>query len=167
MKKLVLFLCAALISVSSVYSSSDSNSDSDKKAKRSVVRVKGKDAKDNKNAGDTSASLKALMVFDKTTIDLGKIEYGKKAEAIFKFENKGNLALVILSCRADCGCTTPKWTKAPVKPGEKGEISVVYNSEITGPFNKNIVITSNSDGALTQTVTIKGLVERTPQNKDK
>ena len=170
MKKLVLFLCAALISVSAVCNSHDSNQDSDKKKKRSIVRVKSKDTNDDKNAGGTSVGQKALMVFDNTTVDMGKIEYGKKAEAIFKFKNKGNLPLVILSCRADCGCTTPKWTKAPVKPGEEGEISVVYNSEITGPFNKNIVITSNTDGAMTQTVTIKGLVERvsnTSQNKDK
>ncbi|HRW21492.1 MAG TPA: DUF1573 domain-containing protein, partial [Bacteroidales bacterium] len=34
----------------------------------------------------------------------------------------------ISNVKASCGCTTPKWSKEPIKPGQKGTIEVVFDS---------------------------------------
>ena len=40
----------------------------------------------------------------------------------FTFKNTGNIPLLIQNVKASCGCTAPKWTKAPIAPGQEGEI---------------------------------------------
>ena len=45
---------------------------------------------------------------------------------------------------ASCGCTTPEWPKAPIAPGQKGEIKVTFNPDgRPGPFAKTISVYSN------------------------
>ncbi|MEI7983694.1 MAG: DUF1573 domain-containing protein, partial [Bacteroidota bacterium] len=40
--------------------------------------------------------------------------------------------------------TTPTWPKEPIVPGKTGEITVKYNTNISGPFNKTITVSSNA-----------------------
>lgn len=77
----------------------------------------------------------------------------------FKFTNKGAVPLVLNSVRASCGCTTPKWTREPVAPGQTGEIQVSYNPKNRpGSFNKSVTIRSNAESPTT-ILRIKGRVE--------
>ncbi len=39
----------------------------------------------------------------------------------FDYENKGKGDLLITSVEATCGCTTPDWSREPLKPGERGQ----------------------------------------------
>jgi hypothetical protein len=87
------------------------------------------------------------LAFEKKVHDFGDIqEEGGVAEYDFQFTNTGNQALVISQVTASCGCTTPSWTKAPIKPGEKGYVKVAYNPKNRpNKFNKSITVYSNGD----------------------
>ncbi|MFN3404119.1 MAG: DUF1573 domain-containing protein [Cytophagaceae bacterium] len=90
--------------------------------------------------------------------DFGIVEEGIQAEYEFEFTNTGDAPIVLTDVRASCGCTTPSWTREPVKPGEKGHIKASYNSVgRIGVFNKSITITSNATEA-SKVVYIKGIV---------
>jgi len=109
---------------------------------------------DNKNKAD--------FKFEKEIHDFGTVVEGEMATHEFTFTNTGKEPLIISNVAASCGCTTPSWTREPVKPGEKGSIKAVYNSaNRPGPFTKQVTITSNAKTA-TKVLTIKGVVDRQP-----
>ncbi len=100
------------------------------------------------------------MAFVKETHDFGTIPEGPKAEYEFKFTNKGSEPINIQKVQASCGCTTPSYSKEPVKPGEVGTIKAVYNTQgRPAPFNKTITVISNAG---TKVLYIKGTVEKSP-----
>lgn len=88
---------------------------------------------------------KATIVFDNVEHDFGNLKIGADGECVFKFENKGNLPLIISRVAASCGCTTPSWTKDPVLPGKTGEIKVKYDTSRPGMFSKTITVISNAE----------------------
>lgn len=100
-----------------------------------------------------------VITFEKTDHDFGKInEADGKVTTIFTFKNEGMEPLVLSNVRASCGCTTPKWPRQPIEPGQTGEITVTYNPNgRPGRFTKTVTITSNATEATTR-VTIKGEV---------
>ncbi len=97
--------------------------------------------------------------FDKQDHDFGKInEADGKVTTVFYFKNEGMSPLVLSNVRASCGCTTPKWTRQPIEPGQAGEITVTYNPNgRPGNFTKTITVTSNADQP-TVRLTIRGQV---------
>ncbi|NDW18082.1 DUF1573 domain-containing protein [Dysgonomonas sp. 216] len=83
--------------------------------------------------------------FKEKTHNFGKIaeELGK-ASFSFEFTNTGNAPLIINSVRATCGCTTPSYSKEPVLPGKKGEVTVAYSTTgRVGAFDKTITVFTN------------------------
>lgn len=80
--------------------------------------------------------------FDKTIHDFGNIDVnsGPKSCA-FYFKNISNQTVIIQTVISSCGCTTPEWTKEPVKPGEKGKIDVTFlNDQGAYPFDKSLTV---------------------------
>ena len=106
-----------------------------------------------------------VITFEKTEHDFGKInEADGRVTTIFTFKNEGMEPLVLSNVRASCGCTTPKWPKEPIEPGQTGNITVTYNpSGRPGRFQKTITITSNATEA-TKRLIIKGEVIPKPAN---
>ncbi len=100
----------------------------------------------------------ADIVFDKEVNDFGIIPQGVPASYTFYFKNTGKEALIITNASASCGCTTPDWTKEPIKPGAKGFVKATYNAANIGQFTKTVTVTSNAKRA-TVTLTIKGEVK--------
>ncbi|MDR2383014.1 MAG: DUF1573 domain-containing protein [Prevotellaceae bacterium] len=102
------------------------------------------------------------LEFDELVHDFGTIkeELGNVTHA-FKFTNTGDKPLVITKVQASCGCTTPGWTKKPVKPGETGEVLATYRTS-AGPFNKSLTVTAN--GLPNVVLHIKGNVTKKPEN---
>lgn len=100
-----------------------------------------------------------VITFTKTEHDFGKInEADGRVTTIFEFKNEGMSTLVLSNVRASCGCTTPKWTREPVEPGQTGQITVTYNPNgRPGRFQKTITITSNATEPTTK-LYIKGEV---------
>lgn len=92
-----------------------------------------------------SSATAPVMNFNDTTHDFGTIKEGPDVSYDFWFTNTGQEPLIIRSCNASCGCTTPDWTKAPIAPGQKGKITVKYTTENhPGNFNKTVYIASNA-----------------------
>lgn len=88
----------------------------------------------------------AEIRFDKTTHNYGTFsEKNPIQKCTFTFTNTGNAPLIINQAAASCGCTVPKYTKTPVKPGESGTIEVTYNGtgKFAGHFKKTITVRSN------------------------
>ena len=100
-----------------------------------------------------------VITFTEETYDFGKLIEGAKIEHTYHFENTGRGVLVIGTVGASCGCTVPKnWPKKAIKPGEKGEITVVFNSEgRVGTILKDIRITGNTSPKVTYAY-LKGTV---------
>jgi len=99
------------------------------------------------------------IVFDKTTHDYGTIARKSDGSCVFHFTNISKEPLVLSNVTTSCGCTVPSWTKTPVMPGGSGEIRIVYNTRIIGPFNKTITATFSNPGQEVQ-LTIKGSVAK-------
>ena len=88
----------------------------------------------------------AEIKFDKLTHNFGTFsEKSPVVTCTFTFTNVGETPLVINQAVASCGCTVPEYTKAPIKPGDKGEIKVTYNGtgKFPGHFKKSITIRTN------------------------
>jgi len=101
-----------------------------------------------------------VMTFAEEVYDYDTIQSGDKVEHIFKFTNTGTAPLVIEGAKSTCGCTVPKFPRAPIAPGESGEISVVFNSKNkSGKQRKPIHVTANTVPTVT-TVHISGMVEK-------
>ena len=83
--------------------------------------------------------------FEQQTQELGTLLWQSPKSVTFKFTNKGTQALRIKNVRTDCGCTQAQWPKTSIEPGGSGEISVTYDAELLGHFNKGIAVYTNLD----------------------
>lgn len=86
----------------------------------------------------------AEVKFVKETHDFGSIPQGVPATYEFTFTNTGKAPLIITNAAASCGCTTPEWTKEPIKPGKTGFVKATYNAASPGPFTKSVTVVSNA-----------------------
>jgi hypothetical protein len=92
---------------------------------------------------------KARITFVEQTIDLGTIQEDVIVEKFFEFKNDGTADLLIINAEGSCGCTVPTIPMEPIKPGEKGRISVKYTAKNkAGPQKPIITVTTNGTPAL-------------------
>ena len=103
---------------------------------------------------------KGEIRFDTTTHDFGNIpEKGGLVTCEFEFTNIGDGNLAITNVVAQCGCTRPQYSNAPVKMGKSGKIKVTYLPKgRPGEFAKNVKIRTNAPSAKKITVKITGTV---------
>ncbi|MAP53505.1 DUF1573 domain-containing protein [Altibacter sp.] len=144
MKKSIL-LVAVLAAVA--FTSCKENA-ADKVNEENVAAAADRDAK----AGEVP-----VMTFEETEYDFGTIEQNTAVEHVFRFTNTGNAPLVIVDAKSSCGCTVPEYTKAPVAPGEKGELLVKFNGSGKNQVSKTVTITANT-AAGKETLKIKAFV---------
>ena len=106
-----------------------------------------------------SAQVSGPMInFEIETIDYGEISKGSDGIRTFIFENTGNAPLEIQWVRSSCGCTIPKKPKVPIAPGDKGEITVKYDTNRVGVFRKTITVNTNVSSKAIIALKIKGNV---------
>ena len=110
-------------------------------------------------------SQSSKIVFEDSEHDFGEIqEKGGKVSYKFSFKNVGDEPLLILSVKPSCGCTTPNWSKNPIKPGEEGFIIAQYNPRgRPGVFRKSLNVVTNQsikDKPNNKFIYIKGNVLR-------
>lgn len=101
----------------------------------------------------TTTFAQAKISFDKLTNDLGTFsEANPVQKCTFTFTNTGDKPLIINQAVASCGCTVPQYTKSPIKPGEKGTITVTYNGKgkFPGHFKKTVTIRTNGVPEMTR-----------------
>jgi hypothetical protein len=136
--KRLLCACCMVLFVFSLSSCSEPNSSQEKPITTEIVQ--------NPVTADGAPSENQLpvMTFKSKDYDFGLVIQGEKVSHSFSFTNTGKSDLVISGANASCGCTVPTYSKQPVKPGEKGEIEVVFNSDNReGNQHKTIKVLSN------------------------
>ncbi len=86
-----------------------------------------------------------VFTFRETMHDFGTVIEGEKVTFSFKFENTGNMDLIISNVSASCGCTATKYTKEAVAPGNSGIVTVTFDSRRRKGFqNKTITVAANT-----------------------
>ena len=80
--------------------------------------------------------------FDRTVHDFGKIDTRDGAvSCTFDVTNISESTLNIFAVTTTCGCTSAKWTRTDIAPGEKGTIDVTYTTdEGPYPFDKTLTV---------------------------
>ena len=109
----------------------------------------------------TTASAQAEIKFDKLTHNFGTFnEADPSQKAVFTFTNVGDQPLVINQAVASCGCTVPNYTKQPIAPGQKGQISITYDGKgrFPGHFKKTVTVRTNGKVELTR-LYVEGVME--------
>jgi hypothetical protein len=87
----------------------------------------------------------AAIEFKETEYNFGVVLQGEKISHDFVFTNVGKSNLIISNAKASCGCTVPRWTREPVKPGESGSIEIIFDSTgRNGKQTKNITVHTNT-----------------------
>ena len=103
------------------------------------------------------------ITFDRIEHDFGIINEGDIVETVFSFTNTGKSELIISSAKGSCGCTVPEWPKAPVMPGETGDIKVKFNSDKKpNKQQKTVTLVTNTENGQ-EILVIKAQV--TPKSK--
>lgn len=113
------------------------------------------------------AFAQAQIKFDKLSHNFGTFaESNSVQKCTFSFTNTGDQPLVINQAVASCGCAVPSYTKAPIKPGQKGTITVTYNGKgkFPGHFKKTITIRSNGVPEMTR-LYIEGNMQEAKDDK--
>jgi len=102
---------------------------------------------------------KAEFKFETELINYGKVAKNSDGIRVFKFTNIGKTPLIITEIKTSCDCAVPKKPEAPIMPGQKGEITVSYDTSKTGGFSKMITIFSNAKKSR-KSIRIKGFVSK-------
>ncbi|MDB4297625.1 DUF1573 domain-containing protein [Flavobacteriaceae bacterium] len=99
------------------------------------------------------------LSFDKIIYSFDTIKQGEKVNITFEISNTGTEDLQIEKALATCGCTVPNWPKQAIKPGEKGTMYVVFDSnKKRGVQNKVITVFANTIKGKEE-VRLKGFVK--------
>jgi hypothetical protein len=102
-----------------------------------------------------------VLKFETTSHEFGTVYEGTQATFDFKFTNTGAAPIALSNVQASCGCTTPKWPREPIGPGESAVIQAMYNSAgRPGAFHKTITVYSEAGN---QVLTITGNVVQKPE----
>ena len=109
---------------------------------------------------DKSEKAPASVVFVEKKHDFGNIkENGGPVSYEFVFTNEGESPLVIISATASCGCTMPRYPKAPIAAGKNEKIRVTYLPKgRPGEFSKSVKVRTNDPKNKKVTLHISGVV---------
>lgn len=115
----------------------------------------------NPKSAENASGKQAVITFQKTEFDFGKILQGEVVSYTFHFTNTGNTPLIITGVDKSCGCTASEYPRQPIAPGEGGDIKITYDSKGHFGFqSKTVSVNANTMPAKT-TLRIKAEV-RTP-----
>lgn len=83
-----------------------------------------------------------VIRFDHKVHDFGDVLISEgPVSCIFTFTNTGSQPLVVHNVISSCGCTTPEWTREPVRPGATGTIQATFsNDQGPFPFEKTLTV---------------------------
>jgi hypothetical protein len=81
----------------------------------------------------------------------------------YQYVNSGDKPLVIVSARATCGCTSPKYSNKKLAPGDTAEISVTFNpAGRIGRFEKKVYVETNTRDSRS-ILTLGGVIIGSPE----
>lgn len=89
-----------------------------------------------------------------TTLDMGDVYSGQKADRIAFVRNTGTDTLLITEVKAQCGCTATFMTEKKLAPNDSGKLSISFNTNgVKGKTSKEVYVSSNDPA--TPKVTIR------------
>jgi hypothetical protein len=98
--------------------------------------------------------------FDRSTHNFGVIKQGDIVTTNFEITNTGKSELKIYKTKASCGCTVSEPEKSVLKPGEKTNLKVTFNSAgKSGQDSKSVTIYSNDPSYSEAMVVIKSDIQ--------
>ena len=134
--KNLLFLSAFVIAITACNNESATN---DSEVSTDVINDPATAAED---ADDSELP---VIEFEEDVMDFGEISQGEKVKRIYRFTNTGKSDLIISDAKGSCGCTVPRWPKQPIKPGQSGDIEVVFDSNgKQGRQHKTVTLIANT-----------------------
>ena len=89
------------------------------------------------------------LVLAENMYNFGDIKKGESKEHKYEVTNTGKNPLIISAVKPGCGCTAPDYTQTPIMPGQKGYITLKFDS-------------SNFDGAIHKQAEVFANVEKSP-----
>ncbi len=100
--------------------------------------------------------------FAESSFNFGDVTEGEIVTHTYSFTNTGSEPLIITDAKGSCGCTVPSRPTAPIAPGEKGEITVRFDTNNkVGQRNQRVTITANTNPAQT-VISLDGTVVADP-----
>lgn len=107
-----------------------------------------------------SMAQESNLSFESDKWDFGKVaEEGGKVDYLFRFKNNLSYPVVILDIKSGCGCTTPEYSRKPVKPGESGSVKIIFDPmNRPGHFTKSVMVTTSASNVPLR-LTIQGEVQ--------
>lgn len=106
----------------------------------------------NKNIDSSVIENMTEIKFERTVLDFKLVEAGEVVQGSFIFTNEGKYPLVIYEVNTSCGCTVADYPRGEIAPGEKGIISVKYDSEGSSGMriSKEVTVNANTTPAKTK-----------------
>ena len=106
----------------------------------------------------TAASAQGRLAFDAESADFGRVaEADGPVTHAFRFTNAGDAPLRLVGAEANCGCTTPTWSRDEVAPGGTGVVEVAFDpAGRPGPFERSVFV--RAEGAAPVALRIEGVV---------
>ena len=102
---------------------------------------------------------RAGLKWDQTSIELHPAATDKQAIGHFKYQNTGDKPVKFKSVKTSCGCTAAQTQKEEVPPGEKGEITAIFNiGERTGTQVKTVTVETDDPANVTTVLTLKAVI---------
>lgn len=108
------------------------------------------------------ASIEKLpkITFQQDSVHLGVLTRGEQVPMEFIFTNTGDADLII-EIVTTCKCTSINWPKEPLKPGDKGIITAIYDTttQNLGDIRKTLDVVANTDPLLVEAVFTAKIIE--------
>lgn len=84
---------------------------------------------------------------EQTELDLGIFNWQETQKAVFTIHNTGEHILVVNDIVTSCGCMTVEYTREPIRPGGKLELTIIYKADQPEYVNKSMKVYANVDSS--------------------
>lgn len=86
--------------------------------------------------------------FLKESHDFGNLKKGDIVQYSYEITNTGDKPLIISNVHPACGCTAPDYTKEPIAPGQKGQVTLSFDSQnFSGIISKTAQVYTNTENS--------------------
>lgn len=86
--------------------------------------------------------------FTKMEHDFGNLKKGDVVQYDYEVTNTGDKPLMISRVQPACGCTAPHYTQEPIAPGQKGKVTLSFDSKnFSGMQTKTAHIYMNTENS--------------------
>lgn len=99
----------------------------------------------NPEPTSVKADTAATIVWDEIRYEFGHITSGDTVYHTYTFTNTGEIDFKIHHVKPTCGCTTAEFSTGIIKPGEKGFVTIMFDSSHkTGHIQKSATVFGNT-----------------------